>query len=318
MLTGAGEGLLLDTGRLPAAGIDDIGLLTGRIASDGAPAGLGWLLLALAVLALVPRLSRIPVLVCWVVAAVAAVVAAVVGRVSLSLAAVEVPAGLGSLLVVLQAALVVAVVLGILGAVRGGSPGWAVITAGVAAAVIPLAGVMWFAVGQDDPLEGADSDIPAYMVQRAMTAPERGILVVRGSTDDGLTYSIQRGDGVTVGEDEIQALSAEDHELDRRGQEPASRPNADAVTALAGFGVEYVVLPAPADATVAAGLDATGGLTQASAEHGTRAWQVARELDPDAVDGPRSWLRVVLLVIQGLAIVCVLVLCAPTANRRRS
>ncbi len=303
---------------MPAARIDDIGLLTGRIASDGAPGWVGCLLLALAVLALVPRLSRIPVLVCWVVAAVAAVVAAVVGRVSLSLAAVEVPAGLGSLLVVLQAALVVAVVLGILGAVRGGSPGWAVITAGVAAAVIPLAGVVWFGVGQDDPLDAVDSDIPAYMVQRAMTAPERGILVVRGSTDDGLSYSIQRGDGITLGEDEVLALSSEDHELTGVVRELASRPNADAVTALAGFGVEYVVLPAPADATVAAGLDATGGLTQASAEHGTRAWQVARELDPDAVDGPRSWLRIVLLVIQGLALVCVLVLCAPTANRRRS
>ncbi|MDQ4053868.1 MAG: hypothetical protein M3237_14365, partial [Actinomycetota bacterium] len=70
--------------------------------------------------------------------------------------------------------------------------------------------------------------------------------------------------------------------------------------------------------TVAAGLDATGGLSQASAEHGTRAWQVARELDPDAVDGPRSWLRIVLLIVQGLAVVWVLVLCAPTTDRRRS
>ena len=56
---------------------------------------------------------------------------------------------------------------------------------------------------------------------------------------------------------------------------------------------------------MAAGLDATGGLTQASAERGTRAWQVARDLDPGAVDGPRSWLRIFLLVVQGLAIVWV-------------
>ena len=56
---------------------------------------------------------------------------------------------------------------------------------GPGAAVIPLAGVVWFGVGQDDPLESTESDIPAYMVQRAMTAPERGVLVVRGSTDDG-------------------------------------------------------------------------------------------------------------------------------------
>jgi len=151
-----------------------------------------------------------------------------------------------------------------------------------------------------------------------MTAPERGILVVRGSIEEGLTYSVRRGDGVTVGEDEILALSPENRELTRVVRELASRPSPDAVSSLADFGVEYVVLPAPADADVAAGLDATGGLTQASAERGTRAWQVARELDPDAVDGPRSWLRIVLLVVQGLAIAWVLVLCAPTANRRRS
>jgi GT2 family glycosyltransferase len=317
LFSGAGEGLLLDVGRLPAARIDDLGMLTGRIAGDGAPAWAGWLLLGLAALALVPRLSRIPVLVCWVVVAVAAVVAAALGRVSVSLAATSVPAGLGFLLVVIQAALVVAVVLGILGAVRDGSPRWAVVAVAVVAAVIPVTGLVWFAIGQDDPLDGDDSDIPAYMVQRAMTAPERGILVVRGSTDDGLAYDIRRGDGITLGEDEIVALSPEDPELTAVVTELASRPSPDAVGTLAGFGVEYVVLPAPADATVAAGLDATGGLTQASAERGTRAWQVARDLDPDAVDGPRSWFRNLLLVVQGVAIVGVLVLSAPTSNRRR-
>ncbi|MEJ7833471.1 MAG: hypothetical protein WKF79_11185, partial [Nocardioides sp.] len=65
-------------------------------------------------------------------------------------------------------------------------------------------------------------------------------------------------------------------------------------------------------------LDATGGLTQASAENReTRAWMVDRELDPDAVAGPTSWLRVALLVIQALAVVVVAVLCAPSADRGR-
>ncbi len=316
--TGSAEGLLLDIGRLPAARIDDIGMLTGRLVGDGAPAFLGWLLLVLAALALVPRLSRIPVIVCWVVAAVDAVVAAVVGRVSLSLAATEEPVGLGFLLVILQATLLVAVVLGVLGAVRGGLPRWPVMAAAVAAAVVPISGLAWFGFGLDDSLGRSDSDIPAYMVQSSMTEPAQGILVVRGNVEEGLSYNIRRGDGVTVGEAEILALSPDDPQLAEVVRRLASRPNPDAVAALAGFGVEYVVLPAPADTTVAAGLDATGGLTQASAERGTRAWQVARELDPDVVDGPRSWLRIALLVVQGLAIVWVLVLCAPTANPRRT
>ena len=113
LLTGAGEGLLLDTGRLPAASIDHVGLLTGRIVDGGAPSWMGWLLLGLAVLALVPRLSRIPVILCWMVAVAAAVVAVLLAQVSLSLAATTTPAGLSVLLMVIQSAFIVAVVLGL-------------------------------------------------------------------------------------------------------------------------------------------------------------------------------------------------------------
>jgi len=90
------------------------------------------------------------------------------------------------------------------------------------------------------------------------------------------------------------------------------------VARLADHGIEYVVLPAPADGSVAAALDATGGLVQASAEdRATRAWHVSRELDATAVDGDRSWLRVALLGLQGLAVLAVLVLCLPTLRARR-
>jgi hypothetical protein len=82
--------------------------------------------------------------------------------------------------------------------------------------------------------------------------------------------------------------------------------------------VEYVVLPAPADGTVASALDATAGLTQASAENrSTRAWQVERAVDPDAVDGPSSWFRTGLLVLQVVAILVIAVLAAPTTGRER-
>ena len=61
------------------------------------------------------------------------------------------------------------------------------------------------------------------------------------------------------------------------------------------------MLPSPADGDVAAVLDATAGLVQASAEdRTTRAWQVDRPLDAALLDGPTSWLRVALLVLQGL------------------
>ncbi len=152
-----------------------------------------------------------------------------------------------------------------------------------------------------------------------MRGPANGILVIRGDVADGLTYSVLRDDGITVGEDEVVALSAEDEELTSDVQKLASGPAPDTVPQLATSGIEYVVMPAPADGTVAAVLDATGGLTQASAEdRSTRAWQVETPVDEDAVAGPRSWLRVGLLALQAVAIVVVAVLATPTIRRGRT
>lgn len=323
----AGDGLLLDAGRLPGLTATGTELLAGRFDGLGAPAWLGFVLPVLAVLALVPRATRIPVLVCWVVALVTAGTTALLALVSLELAAVTVPAATAFPLLVVQGVLVVAATLGAQGlvdAVR--RAGWPVAlrpvvgVVAVAAAVVPLTGLGWFVVGGHDSLDDqTDSGIPAYMVQSAMTGPEHGILVVRGDVATGLDYTIRRGAGVTLGEDEVLALTPEDEELTRVVRDLVSRPTGAEVGALADHGIEYVVLPAPADPAVAGSLDATTGLVQASAEdRATRAWQVDRPLDPDAVAGPRSWLRIVLLVVQGLAVLVVLVLCAPTTNRRRT
>ena len=128
-----------------------------------------------------------------------------------------------------------------------------------------------------------------------------------------------RDDGITVGEDEVAGLSAVDQSLDAAVSALVSGPDPEAVEALAREGIEYVVLPAPADGDVASVIDSTDGLSQASAENrSTRAWEVEPEQNPDALDGPRSWLRIGLLVLQGVGIVVILVLCAPTSTRRRS
>ena len=155
--------------------------------------------------------------------------------------------------------------------------------------------------GPGELTDDRDTGIPAYMVQDALRGPAHGILVIRGSVEDGLTYAVRRGDGVTIGEDEILAATPTDAEFDADVQELTSRPRAAIVARLADAGIQYVVLPAPADGSVAAGLDASGGLDQASAEdRSTRAWQVSRPVDEDALDGPTSWLRVALLVLQGV------------------
>jgi hypothetical protein len=310
----AAEGLVLEPGRLPLPPVDALDLLAGRLGDLGAPWWLGVLVPALAVAALVPRATRVPVLICWMVALVAAVCAAALGAVDLALAAVATGPALGFLVLALQGALVVAAVLGGQGAPRRVAAGTA-----LAASVVPLGGLAWFLAGAEVSLEeDPRAGIPAYMVQSATGEAGRGILVVRGTVQDGLTWAVRRGDGVTLGEDEVLALTAEDRRLTRDVRRLASRPTPALVAGLAERGIEYVVLPAPADGDVAASLDATGGLVQASAEdRSTRAWQIDRPLADDALDGPDSWLRTVLLVLQGLGLGWVLVLCAPTTERRR-
>jgi GT2 family glycosyltransferase len=318
---GAAEGLVLDVGRLPMPGIDAIGLGAGRLVDLGAPWWLGAVLAALAVLALVPRATRIPVLVCWIVALVTAVLAAGLAAVSVSLASTTVDVGLGALLVVLQGAFVVATTVGAIGMARE-LRSWRRVLAAVlvaAAAVVPLGGLGWWVAGPDAAIDdGIDTDIPVYMVQSSQEGPGHGILVVRGTVDEGLTYTIRRGDGVTLGEDEILDLTAEDTDFTREVRALVSRPTPEVVDRLAGSGIEYVVLPSPADGDVASVLDAAAGLVQASAaDRSTRAWQVARPLDASGLDGPTSWSRVALLALQGVGVLVVAVLCLPTTNRRR-
>ena len=162
------------------------------------------------------------------------------------------------------------------------------------------------------------SDIPAYMSQSSQLGPEHGVLVVRGDVETGLDYTIRRGDGDTLGEDEILALTDEDDAFSESLRALVSRPTPEVISAISAHGIEYVVLPAPADGRLAAQLDAAVGLSQASAEdRATRAWRIDEEPAAGALDGPGSWLRTVLLVVQVLAILVVAVLCGPTWRERR-
>ncbi|VXB11529.1 glycosyltransferase [Nocardioides sp. AX2bis] len=336
LVHGGAAGLLLEAGAPvtdPSLAPDGPGALLGRVGAAGAvgaPAWLGVVLLVLGLAALLPRRSRVGVLVCWLVAAVVAGTAALVALVPLTLDGVTVAPGLGALVVLWQGCLVTAAVLGGQGLLEGGSlrageterprPVVALAAAvAVAALAVPLGGMVWAVLdGQEELVDDPGGDIPAYMLQSAATGPEHGILLVRGSIQEGLRYTVVRDDGATVGEDEVLALASEDTALTGLVQELVSAPTPAVVAGLAEDGVEYVVLPAPVDGRVAAGLDATSGLAQASAEdRSTRAWQVERALDPDAVSGSDGWWRPVLLVVQALAVLAVLVLAAPTTREAR-
>ena len=186
----------------------------------------------------------------------------------------------------------------------------------VAPLVAPLVGLVWFAVwGGEDLTDDPPSDVPVYMAQRAEQADQDGILVLRGSIADGLRYEVHRGDGMTLGEDEIAAMTPEDTEVTAIIRSLVTAPDPDAVQELSRRGILYVVQAAPADGAVASSLDATSGLVQASSSRGTRAWQV------DPAPGPlpehHDRVRALLLLVQGIAIPVLVVLALPPLRRSR-
>ncbi len=325
LTTGSAAGLLLESGRLTVDQVTFDGLVTGRLNDLGAPWWLGVVLGVLAFVALVPRRTRVPVVICWLVALAAAVVSGALSHVGLDLPAVTTRPSLGLFVVILQGTSVVAVVLGAdayLRRLADHHPWWqrGLATAlAVVAAAVPVGGLGWWLTTPDNAMtRDAEQTVPVYMQQSSVLGEEHGVLVVAGSVDDGITYRIRRDDGTTVGEDEVLTLADEDTELTSEVRALVSSPTPAVVAALGSRGVEYVVLSSPADGRVSSLLDATAGLEQASAEdRSTRAWRVDRPLDPDATDGSGSWWRTGLLGLQALAIVLAIVLAAPTVRQRR-
>jgi GT2 family glycosyltransferase len=323
---GASSLLLMETGRQPYPSLSPSDFLVGRFGPGlGGPWWLGALLLVLAALALVPRATRIPVLVAWLVAAVAAVTATGMSVVPLPLPGGSVRPGIAVLLVVLHGCFVLAAMLGAQGLVtilrRSRREGHEVLLVGLAvvAAIIPAIGLGWFVwQGPGDLANSEDTGIPPFMTDEATAEPAAGILVIRGDTSRGLTYTVRRGAGNTLGEDEIGYASQPETSFQADVRALVSRPTAQVVDDLAAAGIRYLVLPAPYDGSVAAGLDATDGLGQAGTEsQATRTWRIATPVDPNAVDGPGSTVRVVLLVVQAGGLLAVLVLSMPTLRVRR-
>ena len=325
LTTGSASGLLLEAGRLTVDQVTFAGLLTGRLNELGAPQWLGVVLGLLAFAALIPRRTRVAVAICWLVALAAAIVSGVLSHVTLDLPAVTTRPSLGLFVVILQGTSIVAVVLGADAYLRRldvDHPWWQrtlATTLAVVAAVVPIGGLAWWLSTPDNAMaRETEQTVPVYMEQSSLLGEEHGVLVLDGSVEDGITYRIRRDDGTTLGEDEILTLADEDTELTAEVKALVSAPTPGVVAALGSRGIEYVVLTSPADGHVSALLDATAGLDQASAEdRSTRAWHVDRPLDASALDGDGSWWRVLLLVVQGAAIIVALVLAAPTVRQRR-
>ena len=201
LTTGSASGLLLEAGRLTVDQVTFGGLVTGRLNDLGAPLWFGVVLGLLALAALIPRRTRVPVLICWLVALAAA------RRVRPALARDARPAvgdhpaqprpvrghPAGHRRSWRSCWAPTPTCGGSPTTTRGGSACVATALA-VAAAAVPLGGLVWWltADGSDDVLaRDAEQSVPVYMQQSSLLGQEHGVLVSAGpSTRASPTASV--------------------------------------------------------------------------------------------------------------------------------
>lgn len=303
-------------------------LAFGRLAAEGdAPWWLTAGIAGLAVLALLRRDRLAGVAGAWVVIAVALATAALMSRFSIELPGEQYHAyvWVGFPVIVAQAAALAAAGLaadGLTRFVAAGSFGWRQPVAAFAAAaalVTAVAGLAWWAVlaPAGDLSRRPAVALPAYMIDAMESDGGLRVLVVRGSADQA-RYDVLAGDGLRLGDDSVLPPAGSpkmtslvtDLLVERTGVAPAR---------LAEKGIGYVVLPPPNSSQLVEQLDATPGLSRASAGQ-LAGWQIdkARRQRDSSVPGLESAESDRRLQVAGQAglWLLVLVLAAPGLHRR--
>ena len=225
-----------------------------------------------ALLAIVRSDRRAQVAAAWVAAAGCLLLAAILAGVPVGVpgTSAEALTWLGVPVVWAQAALVVAAGIGADGlatTIRSGSFSWRQPVAAVAVVLAisaPVASIAWWAVSapQGDLSRESDAVLPAYMTDAMQRDVQQKVLVVTGDSEDA-DYRLLVDDGVRLGEDSVLPPDSEP-ELTDVLRRLLSQAGPEDVSALADLGIEYVVLPQPADADFVAALDGTLGLSRAS------------------------------------------------------
>lgn len=321
--------LLFEAGSAAALPVDpgSLDLLAGRLGGPGAaPAWFGLGIAVAAVIALARASSRSRVIRAWVVAAASGLVLLGLSRIQVTLPGVvgELRPSYSFFVLLLQAALVVAVVMaadGALSEVTGGSFTWRQPLAGLgviaAVGAVVLGAAWWVSGGTPGPLHRSEPAVtPVYMADLANSRPDGATLLVRGGpTEEGaapVSFEVLRADSQRLGDAAIAELTPPDETFTAMVQRVLAS-DGDAAEQLASYGIAYVYAPAPVSDEVAGAFDATDGFSQASASDGqSRAWRVDNTPDLAAITVDSSPLRPLLLVLQVLALLALLVLAAPS------
>jgi GT2 family glycosyltransferase len=224
----------------------------------------------------------------WAVGVIGLVVAAAVSRVAVTGAdqAAPVRAWPGPALAVAAAGLLLAVVAavdqapGLLRAGRWRRPaGLAVLALGVVACTAPvLAAAYWVTSGVAGRVRPtAGTLLPEFVSVSSQTGQRLRTLVLQSAPHGGVTYLVLRDTNPLIGTPELALPPAAQRALGKTVATltaPAGGAVADQGRALAGFGIGYVLLPAPVNPELAEVLDGVPGLRPVSATSSFQLWRV--------------------------------------------
>jgi GT2 family glycosyltransferase len=224
----------------------------------------------------------------WAVGVIGLIVAAAVSRVAVTGAdqAGPVRAWPGPALAVAAAGLLLAVVAavdqapGLIRAGRWRRPiGLAVLTLGVVACTAPvLAAAYWVTSGVTGPVRPtAGTLLPEFVSVSAQTGQRLRTLVLEPAPHGGVTFLVLRDTDPLIGAPELALPAAAQRALGKTVATltaPAGGAVADQGRALAGFGIGYVLLPAPVNPDLAELLDGVPGLRPVSVTSSFQLWRV--------------------------------------------
>ena len=271
------------TGRLAPDVTTLLGGATGAVATP--PPWLGIALVVVAVVAWVRTDRHRALLAAWLVA-LAGLAVAVLGAgawVDLPTRDAPVPVWVGFPLVLWWGGLACVAGLaadGIGGFLAQRSFSWrqpltAVATA--AAVAVPVATIGWWVWDSGTGVleRRPATAIPSYLAARATAPVASSTLVLSGSVQDQMTYSLVRDDGTRLGEEAVAPTVTERASFDAVVAALLTDPSLPAVSDLADHGVGAVYAVPPVDSAVSAALDAAPGLQRSGApDTGARAWQL--------------------------------------------
>ena len=159
------------------------------------------------------------------------------------------------------------------------SLGWrqpATVAVAVVALLSPvLLGGWWIWRGADGPLHRGNADVLPAFVAASAREPDRVRTLVLRPFGGRLYYSVLRAEDPQLGDPELAPPASSLTALDSLVSQVASGSGVVAATDLGQYAIQYVLLPAPVDPDLERTLDSVPGLVRVANPEGSSLWQVS-------------------------------------------